>query len=119
MEDEIEDIKDAIRDLRELATDLRDTFSGEDGFDDVDDFVDELMDKVEEIEDHITTIKDEGEELYEKLQDAEADDGIPKYRIPIPTLEDEMKMELLHGLFNKYSLVQLEKLRDGAQHAIL
>jgi uncharacterized phage infection (PIP) family protein YhgE len=108
MEDEIEDIKDAVRDLRELVTDLKDNFTGEDEEGEIDDFMDEALDKLEEIEDNITTIKDEAEELEEN---ADYDDGVLKYSVPIPTLEDEMKMELLHTWFNKYNLIQLERIQ--------
>lgn len=118
MEDKLDEIKDALTELKELIIDLREEYSDDDV---IDDFYDEAMDKISDLEDARDELESEAEDLQERLDEAEEEnhENVVKYEVPTHTLEDEMKMELLHGLFDKYSLVELEKLRDGAPHALL
>jgi chromosome segregation ATPase len=69
----------------------------------------QLRDEIEEKEEEIDDLEDSVKDLERQIDDLE--DGIQEF--PIQTLEDEMKVELLQVLFNKYSLRELEEKLGG------
>lgn len=66
---------------------------------------DEIYDKEEEIDD----LEDEVKDLERKISNLEDE----VHEFPVTNLEEEMKVELLQVLFNKYSLTELEQKLGG------